>query len=49
MMMRQLLQHVMRTGQPIIAAVRKDVTADQLKDVQDRIEAVIREAGLQVT
>jgi hypothetical protein len=44
---RQLLQQVIRTAQPIITAVRKDVTADQLKDVQDRIEALIREAGLQ--
>ena len=43
----QLLQHVIRNGQPVITAVRKDVTADQLKDVQDRIEALIREAGLQ--
>jgi hypothetical protein len=38
---------VISTAQPIITAVRKDVTADQLKDVQDRIEALIREAGLQ--
>ncbi|HEY1347882.1 MAG TPA: hypothetical protein VGF54_23055 [Streptosporangiaceae bacterium] len=44
---RQLLQQVISTAQPIITAVRKDVTADQLKDVQDRIEALIREAGLQ--
>jgi hypothetical protein len=44
---RQLLQQVIRTAQPVITAVRKDVTADQLKDVQDRIEALIREAGLQ--
>src|SRR5258708_568752 len=42
--MRQLLQQVMRTAQPIITAVRKDVTADQLKDVHDRIESLIREA-----
>jgi hypothetical protein len=45
--MRQLLQQVIRTAQPIITAVRKDVTADQLKDVHDRIESLIREAGLQ--
>ena len=35
------------TFPPIITAVRKDVTADQLKDVHDRIESLIREAGLQ--
>jgi hypothetical protein len=44
---RQLLQRVISTAQPIITAVRKDVTADQLKDVQDRIETLIRDAGLQ--
>ena len=44
---RQLLQHVTRTAQPIITGVRKDVSADQLKDMHDRIESLIREAGLQ--
>jgi hypothetical protein len=44
---RQLLQKVVRTAQPIIIGVRNDVTADQLKDVYDRIKALIREAGLQ--
>jgi hypothetical protein len=47
LMMRQLLQKVIRTAQPIIIGVRRDVTADQLKDVYDRIEALIREDGLQ--
>jgi hypothetical protein len=47
LVMRQLLQKVIRTAQPIIIGVRRDVTADQLKDVYDRIEALIREAGLQ--
>ena len=46
--MRQLLQHAVRTGQPVISFVRKDVTPDQLKDIYERIEALIREAGLQV-
>ena len=45
--MRQLLQQVMRTAVPIISSVRKEVTADQLQDIHDRIEALIREAGLQ--
>jgi hypothetical protein len=45
--MRQLLQQVMH-AQPIVTSVRKDVTPNQLKDTYDRIEALIREAGLQV-
>lgn len=45
--MRQLLQQVVRTAQPVIASVRKDVTAAQLKDIHDRVNALIREAGLQ--
>ncbi len=45
--MRQLLQQVMRTAVPIISSVRREVTADQLTDIHDRIEALIREAGLQ--
>jgi hypothetical protein len=46
--MRRLLQHSIRTGQPIISSVRKDASADQLKAVYDRIETLIQEAGLQV-
>lgn len=45
--LRQLLQHSVRTAQPVIAFVRKDVSADQLKEIYDRVNAVIREAGLQ--
>jgi hypothetical protein len=45
---RQLLQHAVLTGQPVISFVRKDVSADQLKKIYERIEALIREAGLQV-
>jgi hypothetical protein len=45
--MRQLLQKVVCTAQPVITGVRRDVTADQLKDVYGRMEALIREAGLQ--
>lgn len=45
--MRQLLQQALRTAQPVVTSVRKDVTAEQLKDVYDRIEALIRETGLQ--
>lgn|ERR1700685_2247456 len=45
---RQLLQHSLKTGQPIISIVRKDVTTDQLKEAYDRIEALIKGLGLQV-
>ena len=44
---RQLLQHAVRTAVPVITMVRKDVTADQLEEVYDGIQALIREAGLQ--
>jgi len=47
--MRQLLQHGVWTGEPIIAFVRKDVSPEQLKEIYDRINTLIREAGLQVT
>lgn len=48
MAVRQLLQHAMCDAQPVIALVRKDVTAEQLHDIYRRIEEVIREAGLEV-
>jgi hypothetical protein len=44
---RQLLQHAVRNAQPVIALVRKDITAEQLQDVYTRIEHLIREAGLE--
>jgi len=44
--MRAMLQHVLRTGLPIIAAVRPDATPDQLEDVYGRLEALLRETGL---
>jgi hypothetical protein len=46
---RQLLQHGLRTAYPVIAFVRKDATADQLKEIHDRVDALVREAGLQPT
>ena len=45
--LRQLLQHAVTTAQPVVAFVRKDVTADQLKEIYERVNALIREAGLQ--
>ncbi len=46
---RQLLQHAVNTGQPVIAFVRKDISAEQLKDIYDRINGLIQESGLQAT
>jgi len=45
---QQLLQHAVRNAQPVIAIIRKDITAEQLQDIYRRIEEVIREAGLEV-
>ena len=45
----QLLRHGIQTGQPVIAFVRKDISADELKEIYDRINALIAEAGLQPT
>lgn len=47
--LRQLLQHAVTTAQPVIALVRKDITADQLKQVYERINALIQDAGLQAS
>ncbi len=44
--MTALLQHVLRTGHPIIAAVRPDATPDQLEDIYGRLGALLRETGL---
>jgi len=44
---RQLLQHAVQTGQPVIALVRKDISPDKLKEIYDRINTLIREAGLE--
>ena len=46
--MRQLLQHAVRSAQPVIGLVRADVTPEQLRDIYNRIDAVIRESGLAV-
>jgi hypothetical protein len=45
---RQLFQGAIRNAQPVICPVRDDVTPDQLRDVYDRVHAVIRESGLAV-
>ena len=43
----QLLQYALRDAQPVIAPVRKDITAEQLQDIYNRIEVMIRESGLE--
>jgi hypothetical protein len=43
---RTLLQQVLRSGSPIIACVRQDATADQLRDIYLRVENLIQDAGL---
>jgi hypothetical protein len=43
---RALLQQVLRTGSPIIACIRRDATADQVRDIYLRVENLIRDAGL---
>ena len=42
---RQLLQYALRDAQPVIAPVRKDITAEQLQDIYNRIEVMICESG----
>jgi hypothetical protein len=44
--MRQLLQHATNTGQPVIAFIRKNATPEQLKEIYERVNALIDEAGL---
>jgi hypothetical protein len=48
MAVRSLLQHALRGGHPVVAFVRPDATPEQLKEIYDRVEEVIREAGLAV-
>jgi hypothetical protein len=45
--MRQLLQHAVATAQPVVAFVRKDISADQLTEIYERINALVQETGLQ--
>lgn len=45
---RQLIQHTLRGGQPIIALVRKDATPGQLDDIYRRVNDLIDESGLGV-
>jgi hypothetical protein len=40
LVMRQLLQHGLQTGEPVIAFVRKDVSPEKLKEVYDGINTL---------
>jgi hypothetical protein len=43
---RALLQQVLRSGQPLIAAVRADATPDQLSEIYGQVGALLRDAGM---
>ncbi len=43
---RSLLQLAIYGGQPLVTAIRPDVTPDELRDINDRVAALVREAGL---
>lgn len=45
---QQLFQHVVRGAQPVICSVREDITPEQLEDIYHRINALIRESGLEI-
>jgi hypothetical protein len=43
---RALLQRAIHGGLPLIAAIRADVTPDELSDIYGRVGALLREAGM---
>lgn len=45
---QQLMQQAVLRGYPLITALRSDVTPDQLQDIDDRIQSLVRESGLGV-
>lgn len=47
--MRELPQRAVNAGQPVVAIVRRDATAQQLGQIYRRIGTLILEAGLQAT
>jgi hypothetical protein len=40
------MQHVLRAGHPIVAAVRRDATPDQLEHIYRRLGVLLRETSL---
>ena len=43
---QQLMQRAVGTGWPLITCLREDVTPEQMQDIGQRIEALVRDAGL---
>jgi len=43
---RASMQHVVRAGHPIVAAVRRDATPEQLEHIYRRLRALLRETSL---
>jgi hypothetical protein len=44
--MRALLQRSVSDGYPIVASIRRDVTADQVRAFYGRLGALLRDSGL---
>lgn len=44
--MQQLLQHAVHSGWPLITCLRPDVTPQQLQDISQKINALVKDAGL---
>ena len=45
---QQLLQQAVISGYPLITVLRSDVTPDQLQDIDNRIQSMVRQSGLGV-
>jgi len=43
---RAIMQHVVRAGHPVVAAVRRDATPEQLEHIYRQLGALLREARL---
>ncbi len=44
--MHQLLQHAVHSGWPLITCLRPDVTPQQMQDISQKINALVKDAGL---
>ncbi len=44
--MQQLLQHAVHSGWPLITCLRPDVTPLQMQDISQKINALVKDAGL---
>jgi len=43
---RALLQQAMHGGQPLVTAIRADATPDELRDIYERVGALLHDAGM---